>query len=227
MQCITVCCSMMVMIACITTSSLVPLIEGLCSSDSISIQVLGLISVLYTNTHMPRFSPYDFFGPSRCFTLPARIPHEPVAYAPMQQCRNFFTMESIANLFWVLCKHPAGCGLPPTLASPPTVFTNPVAQHCSLKKIRPNSCYLLTRSPLRCLKSNIRSSALVQVSSSLSMGRTCAWPRSSSIKEFYFCHGFRGPFSKWLSRSVANILISASLLVYKNSLQSLCAGIYP
>jgi len=42
MQCITVCCSMMVMIACITTSSLVPLIEGLCSSDPISIQVLGL-----------------------------------------------------------------------------------------------------------------------------------------------------------------------------------------
>jgi len=187
MQCITVCCSVMVMIACITTSSLVPLIEGLCSSDPISIQVLGLISVLYTNTHMPRFSPYDFFGPSRCFTLPARIPHAPVAYAPMQQCRNFFTMESIANLFWVLCKHPAGCGLPPALASPPTVFTNPVAQHCSLKKS-------------------------VQIHAISWRGHRC---------------GFRGPFSKWLSRSVANILISASLLVYKNSLQSLCAGIYP
>jgi len=41
LQCVTVCCSVMVMIVCITTSSLVPLKEGLCSSDSISIQVLG------------------------------------------------------------------------------------------------------------------------------------------------------------------------------------------
>jgi len=39
---------------------------------------------------------------------------------------------------------------------------------------------------LRCRTSIIRSSALVQASSSLSIGRNCAWPRSSSITEIYF-----------------------------------------
>jgi len=37
------------------------------------------------------------------------------AYTPMQWCRNFFVMESFANLSCVLREHCAGCRLPPTL----------------------------------------------------------------------------------------------------------------
>ena len=48
----------------------------------------------------------------------------------------------------------------------------------------------MTRSPLRCSTSIIRSSALVQASSSLSISCTRAWPRSSPSTKFYFRHGF-------------------------------------
>jgi len=34
------------------------------------------------------------------------------ACVPMQQCRNFFAMEAIANLYWVLREHRACCRLP-------------------------------------------------------------------------------------------------------------------
>ena len=37
------------------------------------------------------------------------------ACAPMQWCRIFFAMETIANLSWVLCEHRAGCHLPSAL----------------------------------------------------------------------------------------------------------------
>jgi len=37
------------------------------------------------------------------------------ACAPMQQCRNFFVVEAIVNLLWVLRKHHAGFCLPPAL----------------------------------------------------------------------------------------------------------------
>jgi len=56
------------------------------------------------------------------------------AYAPMQQCRSFFAMEAIANLFWVLREYCAGCRLSPALAAPPAVSTKPVTWRCSLKK---------------------------------------------------------------------------------------------
>jgi len=46
----------------------------------------------------------------------------------------------------------------------------------------------MTRSPLQCFTSIIRSSALVQVSSSLSTGRTCAWPRRLPVTEMHFRH---------------------------------------
>ena len=46
----------------------------------------------------------------------------------------------------------------------------------------------MTRSPLQCCTSIIRSSALVQASSSLSIGRTCAWPRRLPVTELYFRH---------------------------------------
>jgi len=57
------------------------------------------------------------------------------ACAHMQLCRNFFAMEAIANLSWVLREHRAGCRLPPALAAPPAFSTNPVAWRCSLKKV--------------------------------------------------------------------------------------------
>ena len=44
------------------------------------------------------------------------------------------------------------------------------------------------RSPLQCCTSIIRSSALVQASSSLSIGRTCAWPRRLPVTEMHFRH---------------------------------------
>jgi len=46
----------------------------------------------------------------------------------------------------------------------------------------------MTRSPLRCRTCTIRSSTLVQVSSSLSVSRTHARPRSSPSTKFYFRH---------------------------------------
>ena len=46
----------------------------------------------------------------------------------------------------------------------------------------------MTRSPLRCCTSIIWSSALVQASSSLSIGRTCAWPRRLPVTEMNFRH---------------------------------------
>jgi len=54
----------------------------------------------------------------------------------------------------------------------------------------------MMRSPLRCRTSIIRSSAFVQASSSLSMGRTRAWPRSSLITEIYIRHFSREFLSK-------------------------------
>jgi len=46
----------------------------------------------------------------------------------------------------------------------------------------------MTRSPLRCCTSIIWSSALVQASSSLSIGRACAWPRRLPVTEMHFRH---------------------------------------
>jgi len=68
--------------------------------------------------------------------------------------------------------------------------------------IRPNPRELMTRSSLRCRTSIIRSSALVQASSSLSMSRTRAWPRSLPITEIYFRH-----FSARVFSSVTNIRV--------------------
>jgi len=59
------------------------------------------------------------------------IPHSPQkcictrACAHMQRYRSFFAMEAIANLSWVLREHRAGCRLPPALAAPPALSTNP------------------------------------------------------------------------------------------------------
>jgi len=56
------------------------------------------------------------------------------ACTPMQRCRNFFVMETIANSSLVLREHRAGCRFPPALATLPAVLTKPVAWRCSLKK---------------------------------------------------------------------------------------------
>ena len=100
------------------------------------------------------------------------------ACAPMQRCRSFFAMEVIANFSWVLREHRAECRLPPALAAPPAVSTKHVARRCSLKK----SIQIHASSWLWCRTSMIRLSVLVQASSSLSPGRTCA----SLHPEFYF-----------------------------------------
>jgi len=55
------------------------------------------------------------------------------------------------------------------------------------QEIRPNPRYM-TQSALHCCTSIIRSSALVQASSSLSIGRTCAWPRRLPVTEVHFRH---------------------------------------
>jgi len=46
----------------------------------------------------------------------------------------------------------------------------------------------MTRSPLQFCTCIMRSSALLQASSSLSIGRTCAWPRRLPVTEMHFCH---------------------------------------
>jgi len=53
-----------------------------------------------------------------------------------------------------------------------------------VQEIRPNPRYLMTRSPLRCCTSIIRSFALVQASSSLFI----AWPRRLPVTEIHFRH---------------------------------------
>jgi len=117
------------------------------------------------------------------------------ACAHIQWCRKFFAMEAIANLSWVLREHRTGCRLPLVLSARPAVSTKPIARRCSLKKSVQTHASSMTRLPLRCCTSIIQSSALVQASSSLSMGRTRAWPQNLSPTNFYFRHGFRGLFS--------------------------------
>jgi len=63
-----------------------------------------------------------------------------------------------------------------------------VARRCSLKKSVQIHAKLMTRSPLQCCTSIIRSSVFVQASSSLSIGRTCAWPRRLPVTEMHFRH---------------------------------------
>ena len=96
------------------------------------------------------------------------------ACAPIQRCRSFFAMEAIANLSWVLREHRAGCLLPPALLlarrnqSPDAVrLKNPSKSTLAHDAVA-----------LRWCASIIRSSALVQASSSLSIGRTRAWQKS-------------------------------------------------
>jgi len=72
------------------------------------------------------------------------------ACAPMQWCRSFFDTEAIANLPWVLREHPAGCRLPPALATRLAVLTNPLRPTLSAQEFCPNPRYLMTQSTLRC-----------------------------------------------------------------------------
>jgi len=52
-------------------------------------------------------------------------------YATVQK---LLCMEAIANISWIVRKYRAGCCLPPALAAPPAVSTNPIARRCLLKK---------------------------------------------------------------------------------------------
>jgi len=62
------------------------------------------------------------------------------------------------------------------------------------QEIRPNQRQLMTRLPLRCHTSIIRSSALVQASCSLFMVCTRAWPRGSLHPRILFLPFFRASF---------------------------------
>jgi len=109
----------------------------------------------------------------------------------MQCCRSFFAMkllrsylESCASIVQAVVCRPPNCCLDQTRR--PTLFA---------QEIRSNQRQLMTRSPLGCRTSIIRSSALVQASSSLSMGRTRAWSQGSLHQEFFFGH-FSARFSE-------------------------------
>ena len=105
---------------------------------------------------------------------------------PIQLCSSFFATEAIANLSGVLREHCTGCCLLPALLTALLL-----AIRCATlfaQEIRPNPRWLMTRSPLRCCTSIIQSSALVQASSSLSIGRTCAWPWRLPVTEMNFRH---------------------------------------
>jgi len=114
------------------------------------------------------------------------------ACAPMQRCRNFFAMEAIANLSWVLREHRAGCCLPPALATRPALSTKPFTRCCSFKKsiqIHPSSwrgrrCSVAQASfdhPRWCRPHP------VCLWVALELGR-----RPHPPTKFYFCHGFCG-----------------------------------
>jgi len=89
-------------------------------------------------------------------------------------------LESCASIVQAVVCRPL---LPPLLLSRPNPSPDAVRSRNPYKFTQ-----LMTRSPLRCRTSITRSSALVQASSSLSMGRTRAWPRGSLHPEFYFRH---------------------------------------
>jgi len=81
----------------------------------------------------------------------------------------------------------------------PTLFAQEIRPNP--QEIRPNP-QLMTRPPLRCRTSIIRSSALVQALSSLSMSRTRAWPRGSLHQKFYFRHLFAQVWTKWIGAAI-------------------------
>jgi len=88
------------------------------------------------------------------------------ACMPMQQCRSFFVMEAnelMLSLARALCRL--------SFAARPAPSRQNQSPDAVRSKIRPNPRQLMTRSPLWCRTSIIRSSALLQASSSLSVGR--------------------------------------------------------
>ena len=66
----------------------------------------------------------------------------------------------------------------------------------------------------------IRSSALAQASSSLSMVCTRAWLRTSSLTNFYFCHGLRGPRLFWSKSWICAADANKTKLALSDSTQS-------
>jgi len=102
-------------------------------------------------------------------------------YATLQK---LLCHETIANLSSVLREHRAGCRLPPALL--------PARRNQSPDAVRlrnPSKSTLAHNgSPLRCRTSINPSSALVQASSSLSMGHTRAWPWRLPVTEIHAHH---------------------------------------
>jgi len=128
------------------------------------------------------------------------------ACAPMQRCRSFFAMEVIADLSSALREHQGGYPLPPILLLARR-NQSPDAEHA--QEICPNPRHLMTRSPLWCCTSIIRSSTLVQTSSSLSIGRTCAWPRRLPVTKIHF-HCFSRDFdTNWLHYALSSVCVQS------------------
>jgi len=86
-----------------------------------------------------------------------------------------------------------------------TVVCRPLLQPLLLSRPNPSSDAVRSRFPSKstlaqdavtaqCCTRIIRSSAMVQASSSLSMGRTRTWTRGSHHQEFYFGHFFARVF---------------------------------
>jgi len=143
-------------------------------------------------------------------TLPAKNAHAPVHARPCNGAQTSLPwkllrtyLESCASIVQaVVCRSPPSCL---DKISRPTLFA---------QKTR----WLMTRSPLRCRTSIIQSSALVQASSSLSMVRTRAWPRTSSSTRFYFHHFFRGFFPLLNTTGVLILWSFNNCLAFQESL---------
>ena len=108
-------------------------------------------SVKHTHLHM-----HDAHNTCECIhtlrknaygLVHARLCHGAEASLPWKLLRTY--LESCLSIVQAVV-------LPPALAAPSAVSTEPVARRCS-QEIRLNPRYLMTRSPLRCFTSIIRS----------------------------------------------------------------------
>ena len=105
------------------------------------------------------------------------------ACAPMQRCRKFFAMETIANLSRVLCEHRAGCRLPPT------VLLSRRKQSPDVVGSRNPSKSRLAHDAVAAAVSH-KHHSIIRVGAGLIWFALETWPWSSSIKEIYFRHLF-------------------------------------
>jgi len=123
-------------------------------------------------------------------TLPSKNAHAPVHVRPCNDAETSLPwkllrtyLESCASIVQAVVCSPPCCSL--DRISRPTV-------RLFAQEVRANPRWLMTRSPLQCRTSIIRSSTLVQASPSLFIVRTRAQLRTSSSTRICFHHFFRG-----------------------------------